>query len=117
MTEQSARATSTRKRLTEALERLGLAGPAYRVVEWQRSLKALPELTSRGRRTAADGLPLPPPSLRLKVTHTVDPDEFLAQGERAVGTIRDALSRGGRTLEELDSVLDFGCGSGRVMRH
>src|SRR4051794_15780343 len=117
MTEQSARAISPRKRLTRGLERLRLAGPAYRVVEWKRSLKVLPELTSRGRRTGADGLPLPPPVLRIKVTHTADPDEFLAQGERAVGTIREALARGGRTLEEVDSVLDFGCGSGRVMRH
>jgi SAM-dependent methyltransferase len=117
MTEQSARAFSARKRVTKGLERLGLVGPAYRVVEWKHSLKALPELTSRRRGTAPDGLPLPPPTLRLKVTHTADPDEFLAQGERAVGTIREALSRGGRTLEDLDSVLDFGCGSGRVMRH
>jgi SAM-dependent methyltransferase len=110
------RAASVRQRLARRLERFGLEGPAYRLVERARVLKAIPELVRPSRRTAPDGIPLPPPKLRLQVTHTPEGADFLAQGERAARTIVSVLDRTGRNLESFSSVLDFGCGCGRVMR-
>jgi SAM-dependent methyltransferase len=42
---------------------------------------------------------------------------FLGSGAAAASCLREALSRNGVRLEDLDAVLDFGCGAGRVTRH
>src|SRR4051794_25888979 len=117
MSDQTAYLKPARTRVAEGLERVGLAGPAYRFLEWTRSLEALPETLRKDGRTGPDGLPLPPPALRVKVTHTARAGEFIRQGERAASTVREGVRRGGRELEDLASVLDFGCGCGRVTRH
>lgn len=106
----------SRRAAARGLARLGLERPAFRVWEWGQTVHALPELLVPSRRRDADGLPLPPPILCVQVSGTARPEEFLAQGRRAAGTVREAVRRAGRELEDLDSVLDFGCGCGRVMR-
>lgn len=98
------------------LERVGLERPAYRMWEWGQAARALPELFAPSRRKGADGLPLPPPLLRVQVTGMAQADEFLAQSHRAAESVREAVRRAGRELHECDAVLDFGCGCGRVMR-
>lgn len=90
----------------KALQRTGLLLPAYRAYEALRSLRG------RGG-TSADGLPLPPPRLRLTVAGTADPEWFLSSGRAAADAIRDAVPE---PLESLDAILDFGCGCGRVVR-
>lgn len=65
----------------------------------------------------ASGLPLPPPALREWVAGTSDLDWFLKGGKLGVQTIVSLLEAHGTVLGELDSVLDFGCGCGRVVRH
>lgn len=62
-------------------------------------------------------LPLPPPDLIHMVAGTEDPDWFLESGGRAVDAIRINLERHGYRIEDARAVLDFGCGSGRVLRH
>ena len=90
-----------------ALQRTRLLLPAYRAYEAVRSLR-------RGAQASeADGLPLPPPRLRLTVAGTADPEWFLSSGRAAADSIRDALPV---ELESLGAVLDFGCGCGRVVR-
>lgn len=64
-----------------------------------------------------DGLPLPPARLLVKVTGTPDPEQFIRSGTWAAEAIRDALGRAGVPMEGLRSLLDFGCGCGRVLRH
>ena len=98
--------------ILRALERLGLLRPAFRAYERAASLRP-----GGARGTADDGLPVPPPSLIVRVAGTPDVDWFLRGGRLAAGSIRAALWRQGRRIEELEAVLDFGCGCGRVTRN
>jgi SAM-dependent methyltransferase len=68
-------------------------------------------------RAPADGLPVPPRPLIMKVAGTPDVDWFLRSGRLAADSIRGALARHGRALEDVGALLDFGCGCGRVIRH
>lgn len=95
-----------------ALRRLGLLAPAYGAYQRAASLRG------RATRAAADdGLPVPPPALIVRVAGTPDVEWFLRGGRLAAGTIRAALWRQGRRIEDLDAFLDFGCGCGRVVRN
>lgn len=91
----------------KALQRTRLLLPAYRAYEAVRSFRARDTLLQ------GDGLPLPPPRLRVTVAGTADPEWFLTGGRAAAEAIRDALPE---PMESLDAVLDFGCGCGRVVR-
>ncbi|HEX2292390.1 MAG TPA: class I SAM-dependent methyltransferase [Gaiellaceae bacterium] len=95
-----------KRRLLLTLDRLGLLLPAYRAYEGLRAF--------RGRGGAApDGLPLPPARLRLMVAGVPEADWFLAGGRAAADSIRAAVPA---PLESMRSILDFGCGCGRVVR-
>jgi SAM-dependent methyltransferase len=65
----------------------------------------------------ATGLPLPPASLREWVAGTTDLHWFLEGGKLGAQTILSILAKHNIELEKLESVLDFGCGCGRVIRH
>ena len=93
-----------KRRFLRLLQRAGLIGPAFRVWETIVSL--------RGRSVEApDGLPLPPRRLMVRVAMTADADWFLRSGRAAYDAIAAHVP-----LEKVESVLDFGCGCGRVMR-
>jgi SAM-dependent methyltransferase len=100
-------------RLLRLLARVRLLGPAYRGYERVRAAQV-----PRGAEpAAADGLPLPPPPLIMRVAGTPDAGWFLESGRLAAGSIRDAIARTGSSIEALESLLDFGCGCGRVIRN
>jgi SAM-dependent methyltransferase len=61
-----------------------------------------------------DGLPLPPARLSVLVSGGVDPDGFMQGSLDAAAVIRGALADSGAELR--GTVLDFGCGCGRVAR-
>ena len=61
------------------------------------------------------GLLLPPKDLIYRVAGTSDPDWFVQSGLQSVKDIESALQSVGRTFAEHNSVLDFGCGCGRIM--
>lgn len=73
-----------------------------------------------------DGLPLPPIDL-VRITSgcikqaLTSPEtlyrSFYETGVAGARYIREALARNGAPLEGLGSILDLGCGCGRIMRH
>lgn len=79
-----------------------------------------PVVRSRNARIRREALPtdlpLPPAKLVYKVAHTTDLDWFLRSGATAKKCITDALVQIGRPIEQFQSVLDYGCGCGRVLR-
>lgn len=65
----------------------------------------------------AVGLPVPPRQLTWLVAGHYDVAKSLRNGRRTSENIRDALARAGLRLEDFAEILDFGCGSGRVLRN
>jgi 2-polyprenyl-3-methyl-5-hydroxy-6-metoxy-1,4-benzoquinol methylase len=96
-------------RALRLLERLRLLRTAYRAYETLRSF-------GKGKSQTAGELPLPPRRLMVRVAGTPDADWFLRSGQVSAEIVREAATRHGRPLEEVGSLLDFGCGCGRVTR-
>lgn len=95
-----------------------LAAPAVRVLEALDGLNPRLALkNARFRHGAPDGLPIPPADLRFLVAGTKDVSWFLEGGRLAAQAISEAVGRAGSQVDDLDAILDFGCGCGRVLRH
>jgi SAM-dependent methyltransferase len=103
----------TRSRIATGLDAIGLLGPAARLRERYVVMR-----TPDGPAVGPDGLPVPPPRLRLVVDgRSAGAEHFLRVGAQLARSVRDAVGASGASMEELDRVLDFGCGCGRVARH
>ena len=94
-----------KRRALRLLQRLGLVGPAFRAYETVVSFRP-----SRVR--PADGLALPPRRLMVRVAGTANGDWFLRSGRAGYDTIAAHVA-----VDESASILDFGCGCGRVLRY
>src|SRR6185503_2695443 len=64
-----------------------------------------------------DGSGLPPAYLRVQVAGTAHAGWFIEGGRLAALSLVDVLRKNGLDPAQFRSVLDFGCGCGRVIRH
>jgi SAM-dependent methyltransferase len=104
-----------RRRVLNGLDKLRLARPAVRAYEF--ALAARSSIYA-GRAQEAGDLPLPPGSLRAQVgPRHADAEFFLRSGEQHSGLVEDVLLEDGSSIDEMDAILDWGCGCGRVIRH
>ncbi len=63
-----------------------------------------------------DGLPVPPPHLVNLVAGHFDMAAFYQNGRLGADCIHDILKKNGIEMSRLFSILDFGCGCGRILR-
>ncbi|PWU25338.1 MAG: hypothetical protein C5B48_01855, partial [Candidatus Rokuibacteriota bacterium] len=103
-----------RRRVLDGLDQVHLARPAVRLYEL--ALAAKGAASSRRLRTEND-LPLPPARLRAQIGPAhADASFFLRSGRRHAELVSGLLGAHGASVEQLDAILDFGCGCGRVVR-
>lgn len=97
-----------------ALSRAGLQGTVLRARDRRRARRALhrdPGLAG------PDGFPLPPDELIEQVSGVTTRELFLSGGATGREVIEATLARHGARLAELEAILEFGIGCGRVARH
>lgn len=63
------------------------------------------------------GVPIPPRHLIYLVAGKYDIPGFLDGGRLGAQTLRDVLAKNGVDIARFETILDFGCGVGRVFRH
>lgn len=102
----------TRSRIADGLDRTRLLAPVERLREGWLALRA------QGAALDGEGLPLPPPRLRLLVDgRSADAALFLEVGAQLCNAIQVAAAESGAPVGGMRTILDFGCGCGRVARH
>jgi SAM-dependent methyltransferase len=109
-----------RRSLKRGLDRAGLAAKAYDVRARARYLADRETRAENDEFTAAgapDGLPLPPPSLVYLVAGHFNVEWYYSSGLAHATQLRGVLESSGFDVRTFGSLLDFGCGCGRVIRH
>jgi SAM-dependent methyltransferase len=97
--------------IKDILNRLGLAPLAFRLRERWRSLRGRQALPT------TDGFPVPPAKLIVLVTGSADSTWYTEGGKLGAQSIRQTLRESGLEVNRLQTIFDFGCGCGRVIRH
>jgi SAM-dependent methyltransferase len=75
------------------------------------------DLLASRESTTPDGLPFPPFKLLYLIAMTYDREWFFKTGTAGADAITGLLEKNGVRMREIKSLLDFGCGCGRVLRH
>lgn len=98
-----------RKFLSVLIIRLAPIRPFMRLIYWWHD--------RRDRRTVLRSpfSCVPPTSLRFRVSGGVDLEGFLENGQMGCQDLKKALAKAGKKVEDFASILDFGCGCGRML--
>lgn len=102
--------------LKKALETLGLLPVAYGLSERLRIFKVKFRNSREELGSLDDGLPIPSARLLVAIGGLTTARAYLHGGQRIAQVIEETLRQQGLEMESLSSILDFGCGSGRVIR-
>jgi len=108
---------SVRSGLRDVLQSAGLLDAAREARDVASSIPWLRDNARHWLRGAPDGLPWPPLRLVRSSTGTSSLEWLARGGALAAGSISGILSAHGVEMQRLGSILDFGCGCGRVIRH
>ncbi len=107
-----------RRNLKRFLLRTGLYGGLWKLRGQLRAFDPRTLAANRRWRESHDpSTPVPPPRLIFEVVHNYDIEAFINGGRERAETIDVVLSETGFSLRDCQSLLDFGCGCGRVLRH
>lgn len=99
---------AARRLVRRGLEKSGLIGPYYRMLERR---------MARNAGTAADdGLPMPPADLLVAVNSSADQAWFSERGRADARHFLDLAVAEGLVVGRPLTVVDFGCGCGRIAR-
>lgn len=103
-------------RLNPVLEKLPLLPFLFRVYERAVALLSRRHLRNHTSGVAPDGMPFPPRHLMMTVAGSPESTVFFDGGYQAATGIREILQENEVPIEGRQSILDFGCGCGRVLR-
>ncbi len=104
----------------EALKKikpLYLSYSFYKYLHFQLQLFAANINDWQENRKGEEELPLPPARLRHRVHGTLERESFIGVGKLLTKNISELCEKENRTLFSFENILDFGCGSGRVIRN
>jgi len=106
-----------RRRLWHAFVRARIPFKGALVRGYLRALER--KRSSRAEREAVnevDGIPVPPARLRVLVNGIPELNWFLASGRAQANYLRSLVAEAGEPLGQMDAILEFGCGCGRITR-
>jgi len=109
-----------RRFLIDILNRSGLfqfVQDAYQRLKYAMNFSLKAENRRFVKMGAPDGLPLPPPQMINLVAGHFNVKEFYENGLLGANCIRNNLEKNNLDMEGFSSILDFGCGCGRIIRH
>jgi SAM-dependent methyltransferase len=109
-------AVTGRARLKGVLRHAGLLDIAREARDVVSSRRWLRDNLQFWRNGAPDGLPIPPLRLVRASTGTSSLRWMFDGGALAAASVADILAQDGCRIESVGSLLDFGCGCGRVVR-
>lgn len=104
------------RRAVKAVPGARRAAQLFRYVMLQTQLRRA-EAEDRASVPDPGSIPLPPAHLRYRVHGDLSRDSFLRVGAQVANDIRRIVAASGREWSAFQNILDFGSGSGRVIRN